>query len=635
VAVDLPLPHLDRAFDYLVPEHLDDTLVPGCRVRVRLSGRLLDGFVLDRRTESAHSGKLAYVDRVVSAEPVLSAEIASLARDLADRQAGTLADVVRLAVPPRHATVEREASEPGDDVGAPDGPGPWARYEAGPSFLDAVQRGAHPRAVWSALPGVTWPMEIAIAAQTAVAAGRGVVIVVPDARDVVRVDEALTDAMGGRAHVVLQAEVGPAERYRRFLAVRRGAVRCVVGTRAAIFAPVEQLGLVIVWDSGDDSLAEPRAPYPHARDVAVLRGHRADAAVLLGGFARTAEEQALLATRWAQPIEAARAVVRAHAPRVEAAGDDAELARDPGAQTARLPTIGWRRAREALAAGAPVLVQVPRRGYVPALSCGSCRTRARCAQCAGPLSLTSGHAIPVCGWCGRPAGNWTCAACGRAQVRAAAVGAKRTAEELGRAFPGVPVRTSGGDAVLAHVPAGPALVVATPGAEPVAEGGYGAALLLDGWALLTRAELRASEQALRRWLTAAALVRPADAGGRVVVMAAREAPTVQALMRWAPAAAAQRELADRAEVGFPPAVRMAELTGTAADVADLLATVSLPPPADVLGPVPLRDVERALVRIPRKEGGALASALKVAQAVRSAKHEGAAVRVRLDPVDLA
>ncbi|MDT3400895.1 primosome assembly protein PriA, partial [Streptomyces sp. B1866] len=120
-----------------------------------------------------------------------------------------------------------------------------------------------------------------------------------------------------------------------------------------------------------------------------------------------------------------------------------------------------------------------------------------------------------------PEPAWRCAACGGARLRARVVGARRTAEELGRAFPAVPVRTSGRDHVLATVPDRPALVVSTPGAEPVAENGYAAALLLDGWALLGRPDLRAGEQALRRWLEAAALVRghgpdgagPAGAGG--------------------------------------------------------------------------------------------------------------------------
>ena len=147
--------------------------------------------------------------------------------------------------------------------------------------------------------------------------------------------------------------------------------------------------------------------------------------------------------------------------------------------------------------------------------------------------------------------------------------------------------------------------MATPGAEPVADGGYGAALLLDGWALLSRADLRAGEEALRRWMTAAALVRP---GGTVVVGADAGVPAVQALVRWDPAGFAARELADRTELGFPPAVRMASLTGTAAAVADLLAAADLPAEAQVIGPVPADDgAERMLLRVPRPQGAALAA----------------------------
>src|SRR5207244_11629525 len=129
-----------------------------------------------------------------------------------------------------------------------------------------------------------------------------------------------------------------------------------------------------------------------------------------------------------------------------------------------------------------------------------------------------------------------------------------------RAFPGVAVRTSSGQDVLAGVPGSPAIVIATPGAEPRASGGYAAAILLDGWALLNRPSLRAGEEALRRWMNAAALARP-GAAGTVVVLAEPSLPPVQALIRWDPATHADRELADRAELRFPPAVRMAALTG--------------------------------------------------------------------------
>ena len=214
-------------------------------------------------------------------------------------------------------------------------------------------------------------------------------------------------------------------------------------------------------------------------------------------------------------------------------------------------------------------------------------------------------------------------------MRAIVVGARRTAEELGRAFPGTTVRTSGAEHVLADVAARPDLVVSTPGAEPVAEGGYGAALLLDGWALLSRADLRAAEEALRRWMTAAALVR---AGGTVVVGADAAVPAVQALVRWDPAGFAARELADRAELGFPPAVRMAALSGSATAVTDLLAAAALPRTAQVIGPVPDRDGERMLIRVPRSAGGALAAALKAAAAARSARKAAEPVRVVLDPM---
>jgi primosomal protein N' (replication factor Y) len=714
IAVDLPLAHLDRPFDYLVPERLADQARPGVRVRVRFAGKLTDGFLIERAEASGHQGSLRYLDRVVSAEPVLTPEIAGLARAVADRYAGTLADVLRLAVPQRHAATEAaggvprpdgdrpggdrddgDAQEPGGDSepgGAPEpggdpalparpGPGPWARYPAGGSFLDALAAGRPARAAWTALPGATWPDEIARAAVTVASAGRGVVIVVPDARDLARVDQALAAFLPAAAtaqararqaagYVTLTADLGPAERYRRWLAALRGEARIVAGTRAAMFAPVRNLGLVVLWDDGDDLHAEPRAPYPHAREVLALRAHRAGTAALIGGFARTTELTQLVAAGWAHQLGPDRPTVRVTAPRIRPAADDNELHRDQGATTARLPALALRTAREALAAG-PVLIQVPRRGYLAGIACARCRAQARCtrqvgaAQCNGPLRLSAPHAAPDCRWCGALAttagdtgsggtgsggagsgdagpGGWRCAHCGHDRLRATVTGAARTAEELGRAFPGVKVRTSGGDLVLPEVPAQPALVIATPGAEPLAD--YAAALLLDGWALLSRPSLRAAEETLRRWLAAAALVRP---DGTVLVHADAALPAAQALIRWDPVTFAQRELAERAELGFPPAVRMAAVSGEPAAVASVIA--GLDREFEVLGPVPLEQPARpspqqaaqppgeqvqALVRAPRAEGAALARALQAAQAGRSARKEGGGVRVRLDPAEL-
>jgi primosomal protein N' (replication factor Y) len=213
-------------------------------------------------------------------------------------------------------------------------------------------------------------------------------------------------------------------------------------------------------------------------------------------------------------------------------------------------------------------------------------------------------------------------------------GARRTAEELGRAFAGATIRTSGRDEILDHVPRAAAVVVATPGAEPVAEGGYGAVLLLDTWALLTRADLRAAEETMRRWLNAAALARPAPEG-RVIVVADGGLAPVQALLRWDPGWFAARELVERRELGFPPAVRMASVTGKAEAVAELLSAAKLPDGAELLGPVPADDEqERMLVRVNRGRAGEMAHALHEASGVRSARKAALPVRIEVDPAAL-
>uniref|UniRef100_UPI0039BF00F5 primosomal protein N' n=1 Tax=Lentzea alba TaxID=2714351 RepID=UPI0039BF00F5 len=594
----------------------------------------------------------------LAADPSLSAELAAgtaasaaLAADpslAAEPAAGPAASAALAADPSLAAEPAAgpaaSAALPGDSAASPRSGLPavpadaWSRYPRGPKYLEALRTGRPAHAVWQALPSEDWPARLAEAAASVASTGRGVVIVVPDHRDLARVAEACGRLIEGV--VTLSADLGPSERYKRWLAVRRGIARVVIGTRATAFAPVEDPGLLVVWDDGDDLHVEPRSPYPNVRDVLVQRAHMTGAALLIGGFARTAEAQLLVETGWAHEIVASRETLRAIAPRVVSVGDNEwQEVKDPAARTARLPSIAFDAARFALA-DSPVLIQVPRRGYVPALACGQCRGPARCRRCAGPLALPGGteDGVPkpaYCRWCAASEAAFRCPTCGSRRLRGQIIGARRTAEELGRAFPGHPVRTSGADEVLTKVPGKPALVVATPGAEPVAEGGYGAVLLLDGWALLGRADLRASEEALRRWMTAAGLVRPGN--GRVVVIADSGLTPVQALVRWDPVWHAATELAARTELGFPPAVRMATVDGTPDAVNALLDELRLPPTGEVLGPVPVNDdetKERALVRVARSEGRQLAAVLAEAQAVRTARKEQELVRIKLDPLEV-
>jgi primosomal protein N' (replication factor Y) (superfamily II helicase) len=642
VLVDLPLAHLDRPFDYLVPVRMHDQVVAGSRVKVRFAGQDVDGFVLERVDASDHEGALAPLRRAVSPEPVLSPTVARLSGAVAARYAGTRSDVLRLAVPARHATVEKQDSVPPAEttVDLPAAERAWSTYAAGSAFVRRLAEGGQARSVWSALPGAEWPALLAHAAAATVSSDRGVLICLPDHRDVARVDAALAEILGKGQHVVLTAALGPAERYRSFLAVARGAVKVVVGTRAAAFAPVHDLGLVALWDDGDDLYAEPRAPYPHTREVLLLRAQEESCAVLIGGFARTVEAQYLLHSGWAQELAAPRDMLRAAAAVAAITGaTDHELARDRLARTARLPKLAFEMIRDSLGSG-PVLVQTPRQGYATVLACERCRTSARCPVCTGPLQQSAKHEPPTCRWCGTEQLDWACAECGGRGLRAPVLGDRRTAEEFGRAFPQVPVRTSSGDRVLSTVGAKAAIIVATPGAEPVADGGYAGVLLLDTWLMLARPDLRTTEESLRRWLNAAALARPADQGGRVVAVGEPSDPTLQAMVRWDPSGFARREMADRQSAHLPPASRLATVTGAAEPVESALQMLNLPAGAEILGPVRRASTSeaeqpevRAVVRVPRAAGPALSRALVEMQGVRDAKKQPP-VRVQVDPVAL-
>ncbi len=650
VYVDVGLPHLDRLFDYEVPEALDASAVPGSRVRVRFAGRLVDGLLVERVAESDQP-RLAPLSKSVSSVEVLPAEAVELVRAVADHYAGTFYDVVRLALPPRHAATEKAEVRPAPEPPAPDvSPGPLAEYPGGSGYLDALASGASPRAAWTVVPVAAavgdWTDGFAAAAAACVASGRSAVVVVPDVKDLARLVPALERRVGKALVARQSADLGPSARYRAFLRGLRGQAKIVVGTRSAVFAPVHDLGLVCVWDDGDDLLSDPHAPYPHARDVAAIRVTQRGAGLLLGSYARTTEVQAWADRQWLRPIALSADETRRHAPAVRiVADDDAALERDPAARAARLPSQVFSLVRTALVQG-PVLVQVPRAGYLSGLVCASCREPARCATCHGPLrtdrSAGSSDTVTSCTWCGRVALGWACPTCRGTRFRSFRVGSQRTAEELGRAFPGVAVRQSAQGRILESVGEEPALVVATPGAEPIADGGYAAAVLLDASVLLNRAELRASEEALRRWLLATALVRPAVDGGTVLAVGPTSARALQALTRIDPAGFAERELADRLEAELPPAVRVVVATGDWAACTDLAAAVSEVDHVTALGPVVAQHatasddlVARLLLTAPLAAGPALMRAVRAAMATRSSRKDPRPLRVHVDPVDLA
>lgn len=623
VLVDTPVPHLDRLFDYAVLKEQDSDAVAGARVRVVFGGRRVNGYIVERVAQCDPEVTPRPLTTVFSPLPVFSSEVRSLCEAVADRYAGTVADVAKSAVVPRVARIEKEPWHGPVELplACPD-TARWAKaWEAEDPeawLLTELLAGEAPRAVVAVTPGEAtaeataetsaqttadaarhnqssdtphhiegWAVRLATAAAATLASGRGSVLVVPDARDLDAVTRALDAVVGADAYARLSAEDGPSARYRSFLEVVTGQRRIAVGTRSAAFAPVWNLGLVAMWDDHDQTHVEQRAPYHHAREVLLLRAQHSGCAAVFASFARSSEAQRLVETGWAKPLGAARPVLRDRTPWVRATSDSYESERDPIFHSVRLPRLAFEVARAGLESG-PVLVQVARTGFIPLLRCQRCRMPARCRQCQGPLQfLGANDPAPTCGWCGLIERAFACEECGGRSLRAGHVGAQRTVEEFGRAFPGVPVvRATGADA-LHHVDAKPQLVIATPGAEPLVDGGYAAALLLDADAMLASGGLRSGEDVAHRWFAAAALVRGREAGGQVV-LTGHPSPQGRALVRWDPAGLAARELAERAEVGLPPAVRTASLSGPREAAQQFCLDIQAVDGVRAVGPTPVQ-----------------------------------------------
>lgn len=651
VLLDSPLPQLDRLFDYAIPDDLAPTAREGVRVRVplRAAGRIVDGYIVELSDEPSADRPLSAVDAVVSPVPVLPRRLYDLARKVADRSAGSASDVLRLVVPRRMVRAEK-AWQSADRASAP------------PLGADTVERAAHTlrefpaleealaagtRAAITAPTGRAptpqtpsgWVQMLAASAISLLARDRSSILVVPDHRDLDQLEQGLIALGVADAVVRTDAAQSAPARYAAYLRLLEPVPSIVIGNRSAVYAPVHDLGLIALWDDGDPLLREPLSPGVHARDAALVRQEQEHSALLFAGYTRSTDVQRLVDIGWVTEITARRPT----SPRVVLTP-----LREGETGAARIPSAAFTAARDAVRTG-PVLIQVARPGYAPVLACADCRRPARCRSCGGPLHAAARGATPVCAACGRRADAWTCATCAGTRLILVGSGSRRTAEELGRAFPGIRVIVSDSEHQVHDVPAAPALVVATRGAEPFVPGGYRAVLLLDGERMLLAEDLRIAEHCLRWWSNAAALAAP----GAPVHLVGVAGALGRALATWTQPAFARAELAERAELRMPPAVRVAALEGTRASVEAALAALREDLPrlraADILGPVPVQTETphengvRALVRFDYHDGADVARSLRaavVADALRGRRSRtrgGAAratLRIRLDLPDL-
>lgn len=525
--VDNSLSHLDGTYDYLVPHRLDSAVRAGVRVGVNFAGREVEGLVLERSDATSFAG-LKMISSVLSPVLVAPPQLISLIKIASQRWLAHPYDIVRSAIPPRVASVDKKFSEV--------------------PIISPIKKGRDPEISYIHIqPTENAMAKIAEFAQAQLKLG-SVLLIVPEERELVR----LSDLLGERA-TVLSATLARSERYQNYLIAIGGQSRLVIGTRSAIFAAPSDLRTLIVFREISESLYEPRVPGWNVRDLSLLRSANEGLDLYFAGYSPSSEIGKLIEEKKVKFVSKRNRL---------------KVTNHPSTNGELLPGRIFTSIRTALKTG-PVLFLVPRKGYSSSLMCKKCRNIALC-ECGGKLSKSGFNQGANCVHCGVKANQSKCKWCGADSMVLLGRGAERHAEEIGRAFPGYPVLYSNAQKPIESQDGQPALVISTTGMVPRVVNGYSAVILLEGDSFFSFADLRAQERARESFFEAASHI---STKGEIVTVIDSAHPITAALTQWSPATMAARELSERKEVSLPPYTRAALLEIESRDATAVIAGI--------------------------------------------------------------
>jgi primosomal protein N' (replication factor Y) (superfamily II helicase) len=577
VAIESPLPQLDRLFDYEIPADME--VVVGCRVNVPFGNSPKSGFVVELSETTDWVGKVAQITEVVSPLAALTPTIYALVRAVADRQASTFGDIIGSAIPVRAVRAEKAwlARTEGTKISTPP-------ELPAPNLAKLSARIVEPRLS-------RWVDELLASSSKVLLTGKSAIVALPDFRDIA-LFVSRASHVGLAEHILQYSVEGRTQSYEAFLAaLDHENPRIVVGSRNSLYAPVDAGG-IFIWDDGDQSHQDQQSPYATSREIALIRQKLTDCQLTFFSHARSVEVQRLVEIGYL----------------TECSSDFAKPNLSISDGEFRVDSAAWIAIREGLKTG-PVLVQVSSVGVAKSLYCKNCSTRAMCAQCHGPLWINP-RGETKCRWCNAFAMGASCATCKGTEFRYGKPGATRTVAEFGKSFPGAKVTEVTADQLKVSIDSKPQIVVATPGIEPVAAGGYSAVVILDAQDALARDSLKATEDALRSWANAIALL--ADSGRAVIVGVLGELATKLPL--WQLRELISEEYAERTALSFPPAVRVLSATGTSANVKAVRAELESCKQVQILGESPVENAEvRLLARFSYAAGAEVTGIVRAAQ----------------------
>jgi len=598
VRVDTGVFHLDQLYDYSVPEKFSGIITPGVRVQLPFGNRETEGIVVTRVASPERAGTLKAITKVLSPHCVATPASLALIDKAAEFYCCNPWDLLRSAVPPRVASVDKE--------------------------LSVVDMPAHSRngnkvrAFQSFRPFIASDQQIPEIVQGFIKSG-SVLIVAPDEKDVDR----LVSSLSGEYENVLRLSSSATreERYRNFLLAMRLQSSIVVGTRSSVFTPVNNLAAIIIYKESSPDHFDLRSPGWNTSTIARMRSELEDVGLVFTGFTPS--------VRVAYDID--RSTIKFNNQRTQVNVQ----AFSPSDGTL-LPGRIFSEIKKALKKG-PVLFVAPRKGYGNALLCAHCRNVALC-KCGGRLSVSSKGLAPTCVHCGTGFPEWKCSFCDRDKQYLAGRGIERAAEEISRAFPGFPVVISAGDVIKDSVDSRPALVLSTPGAQPLAEGGYAAVVVLDTIRFFSHTDINGQERARELLFETASLI---SSDGQVLLVLDDSHPVVAALARWNIAPLLKRELAERDELELPPsvvsAVLVMEQTSASAILSGLKKALEdgrLPSSTRIFGPTVLpKGLAKIVMHVSHEQRSDLGAVLHELQRRRSISKKDL-LTLRIDPYSL-
>ena len=254
----------------------------------------------------------------------------------------------------------------------------------------------------------------------------------------------LTPILAGRLQrefgdglAVLHSGMGSRERAQAWKSVMDGSARLVLGARSAVFAPVPQLGLIVVDEEHDTSFKQDDFPRYNGRDLAVVRARLAGVPIVLGSATPSLETVHRARAGKMQLLELKQRIDGRPLPEVQIVDMRLELGQGSGRGPVLSSTL-IESLREAVSSGGQAILLLNRRGYASFIVCRACGEVVRCRHCSVGLSLHRQEARMRCHYCGRvePVAE-RCPSCGGEDLAQGTEGTERLEEELKRALPGV------------------------------------------------------------------------------------------------------------------------------------------------------------------------------------------------------